>query len=75
MLNHPLKGGACAKEEPSLCDKSPLGILPQQLRGDLSLFELNVMYGESYDKCIGCSQKILEAYQANRDEFIVKACN
>ena len=33
------------------------------------------MYGESYDKCIGCSQKILEAYQANRDEFIVKACN
>ena len=55
LLNHPLKGGACAKEEPSLCDKSPLGILPQQLRGDLSLFELNVMYGESYDKCIGCS--------------------
>jgi hypothetical protein len=28
MLNHPLKNGAKAKEDPSQCDKSPLGIIP-----------------------------------------------
>jgi len=33
------------------------------------------MYGECFDKCIGCSKKIAEAYLANPNEFILKACN
>ena len=33
------------------------------------------MYGESFDKCIGCSKKIIEAYQNNKEEFLLKACN
>ena len=75
LLNHPLKHGAKAKEEASQCDKSPLGILPQQLRGDLSTFSMNVMYGECFDKCIGCSAKIAEAYEADWQTFLIKACN
>ena len=55
LLNHPLKHGAKAAENAPLCDKSALGIIPQQLRGDLSNFSNNVMYGECFDKCIGCA--------------------
>lgn len=75
ILNHPLKHGAVAKEDASQCDKSPLGIIPQQLRGDLSTFSMNVMYGECFEKCIGCSAKIAEAYQADPATFLIKACN
>ena len=33
------------------------------------------MYGECFDKCIGCSMKIAEAYQANPREFLLNVCN
>lgn len=62
MLNHPLRQGARAFEKPELCDKSSLGIIPQQIRGDLSSFSMNVMYGECFAKCIGCSGKVQEAF-------------
>ena len=75
LLNHPLKHGAKAKEDASQCDKSPLGIIPQQLRGDLSTFSMNVMYGECFEKCIGCSEKIADAYLEDWQTFLVKACN
>ena len=55
ILNHPLRNGAEANEDHLKCDRSCLGILPQQLRGDLTLFEIRAMYGLSFDKCTGCS--------------------
>ena len=36
---------------------------------------MNVMYGECFDKCIGCSAKVQDAFQDNREEFIIQACN
>ena len=33
------------------------------------------MYGECFDKCIGCSGKIADAYEENPEEFLIKACN
>lgn len=33
------------------------------------------MYGEVFDKCIGCAQKIAEAYVENREDMLIKACN
>lgn len=75
LLNHPLKHGAKAKEDAALCDKSPLGIIPQQLRGDLSTFSMNVMYGECFNKCIGCSSKIADAYVEDPATFLISACN
>ena len=75
ILNHPLKNGAIAREDPADCDKSPLGVIPQQLRGDLSTFSMSVMYGECFDKCIGCSGKIADAYIADPADFLIKACN
>ena len=75
MLNHQLRNGAKANENPNECDRTELGIIPQQVRGDLSSFGMNVMFGQAFDKCVGCSSKIIENYLANRVEFIIKACN
>jgi ubiquitin-like modifier-activating enzyme ATG7 len=75
ILNHPLKNGAAARENADDCEKSALGIIPQQIRGDLSNFSMNVMYGECFDKCIGCSAKINEAYLAGPEQFLINACN
>lgn len=33
------------------------------------------MYGESFEKCIGCSGKIVEAFISDREKFILRACN
>ena len=55
MLNHPLRNGALANEELLKCDRSTLGVIPQQMRGDLTTFEIRALYGEAFDKCTGCS--------------------
>ena len=75
LLNHPLKNGARANENQNLCDRTELGIIPQQVRGDLSNFAINVMFGQSFDRCVGCSRPVQEAYESNKHEFIVRACN
>lgn len=33
------------------------------------------MYGEAFDKCVGCSKQIVEGYLSNKEEFLLKACN
>jgi hypothetical protein len=33
------------------------------------------MYGEVFDKCIGCSAKIAESFVENRQDFLIKALN
>jgi hypothetical protein len=33
------------------------------------------MYGECFDKCIGCSPVISDKYKANSEEFLINACN
>jgi len=36
---------------------------------------MNVMYGEVFDKCIGCSAKIADGFVADRKDFLIKALN
>ena len=36
---------------------------------------MNVMYGEVFEKCIGCSGKIADAYLEDPATFLIKACN
>ncbi len=33
------------------------------------------MLGQAFEKCVGCSQPILDSYLANKHEFIIRACN
>lgn len=58
ILNHPKGNAAKAKEDAYQCDRSNLGILPQQMRGDLNTFEIKCLFGEAFDKCTGCSETI-----------------
>ena len=59
ILNHPLGNMARASENPNECDRSILGIIPQQIRGDLGNFSTNCMYGTAFDKCSGCSSAVV----------------
>jgi hypothetical protein len=42
-------------------DANVLGCLPQQLRGNLSRFDVNVIGGQGYSQCTACSSKVWEA--------------
>lgn len=75
MINHPLRNGALAKENSLECDRSVLGILPQQMRGDLTTFEIKCLYGEAFNKCTGCSKEVGDAFLADKRDFLLRACN
>jgi len=33
------------------------------------------MFGQAFDKCVGCSEAVVKAYKQNKEEFIIRACN
>lgn len=33
------------------------------------------MFGQAFDKCVGCSKAVIDAYKENKQEFIIRACN
>ncbi|RLN97903.1 hypothetical protein BBJ28_00011597 [Nothophytophthora sp. Chile5] len=71
---HSPQGKFVSAEKPS--DGSvPMGYIPHQLRGFLNAFQNMVITGESFDKCIACSSKVLDAYAANALDLLEKACN
>jgi ubiquitin-like modifier-activating enzyme ATG7 len=72
ILQHP-KGPWAESEIVSDSDKSPstpLGIVPHQIRGFLAKFTNLILTGSGYDKCIACSDDILDAYRTQGHEFI-----
>lgn len=78
LLNHPLQRGAKADEELFNCDRSSLGPIPHQIRGDLSEYKTIAMCGEAFDMCIGCSKTILDHFRGTEEEaleFLKNACN
>lgn len=54
---------------------SVLGQVPHQLRGFLGQFKTMLLVGPSYDKCTGCSETVLKAYEKEGFEMLVKAFN
>jgi len=54
---------------------SVLGQVPHQLRGFLSQFRTIPLVGAAYDKCTGCSETVLKAYEKEGFEMLVKAFN
>ncbi|KAI9732845.1 MAG: Autophagy protein 7 [Cirrosporium novae-zelandiae] len=78
VLQHPLGGLAPAPTSQS-SERSPpthpLGLVPHQIRGFLSTFQNMVIRGRSYDCCSACSDKVIEAYEADPWEFVQKALN
>ena len=54
---------------------SVLGLVPHQLRGFLAQFRTLLVTGAAYDRCTGCSETVLRAYEAGGFGMMLKAFN
>ncbi|KAF8839254.1 E1-like protein-activating [Paxillus ammoniavirescens] len=54
---------------------SVLGLVPHQLRGFLAQFRNLLVTGAAYDKCTGCSETVLKAYEEQGFPMLLKAFN
>jgi len=52
-----------------------LGIVPHQLRGFLAQFRNMPITGAAYDKCTGCSETVIKAYETEGFDMLLKAFN
>ena len=41
----------------------------------MSDFETHLFYGKAFDKCVACSEYILDQYNEDRDQFMLKVLN
>lgn len=55
--------------------ESILGLVPHQLRGFLAQFRNVPIVGPAYDRCTGCSERVIEAYEKEGFEVLLKAFN
>lgn len=55
-------------------DKSRLGRIPHQIRGNMSNFECYTLTGEASETCTACSPSIQQAYMAGPMQFLIDAC-
>jgi len=65
--------GQNAPEAPA--SESVLGLVPHQLRGFLAQFRNMPITGAAYHRCTGCSETILNAYEKDGFEMLLKAFN
>lgn len=76
ILQHP-SGAAAPAPTSSMEDRGehPLGLVPHQIRGFLSTFSTMSISGKSYNCCSACSDRIVDAYNADGWDFVQKALN
>lgn len=75
LLHHPLQHHAPANEDSTKLPTTDLGKLPHHLRGNMGDFETSIFYGKAFEQCVACSSFILEAYNKNREEFMLQVLN
>ncbi|KZO99225.1 E1-like protein-activating [Calocera viscosa TUFC12733] len=76
MLQHPL--GIHAPPSSGKDDEeghSVLGAVPHQLRGYLARFNSMTITGAAYDRCTGCSEAVVKAYEKDRFNMVQRACD
>ncbi|KAJ3497346.1 hypothetical protein NMY22_g19706 [Coprinellus aureogranulatus] len=54
---------------------SVLGEVPHQIRGFLAQFRNLKLVGHGYDRCTGCSESVLEAYEKEGFDMLLKVFN
>ncbi|KAN0074509.1 hypothetical protein V8E55_011921 [Tylopilus felleus] len=54
---------------------SVLGLVPHQLRGFLAQFRTLLITGAAYDRCTGCSETVLRAYEREGFGMLLRAFN
>ncbi|CAL4955799.1 unnamed protein product [Urochloa decumbens] len=74
MLHHP--DGIHAPGEISGASSShPLGLLPHQIRGSLSQYNLLTLLGYSSSNCTACSNVVLSEYRRRGMDFVMQVIN
>ncbi|CCI44181.1 unnamed protein product [Albugo candida] len=71
VLHSPNRGREAVVENTS----EALGYIPHQLRGYINSFSVVPVVGVAFDKCIACSDKVLDAFHSNAFEFLQNASN
>jgi len=77
ILQHPKRALAPADApdaDPS-SSESVLGLVPHQIRGYLAKFGNLKIIGRAYDRCTGCSESIVKAYETQGIDFMMAAFN
>ncbi|CAM6001542.1 unnamed protein product [Sphagnum balticum] len=76
LAHHPMGNAAPAyDDEKKNNQETPLGIIPQHIRGNLSDFETKIYYSRGFPNCVACSEYVLQEYSNNRDEFMLRIMN
>ena len=52
-----------------------MGLVPHELRGFLAQFRNVPIVGAAYDRCTGCSETVVKAYEEQGFEMLLKAFN
>ncbi len=55
--------------------ESVIGIIPHQIRGELYNYSNTIMYGENYDRCVACSDIMMNKFKEDKYNFIIKCIN
>ncbi|KAJ7634860.1 hypothetical protein FB45DRAFT_910076 [Roridomyces roridus] len=79
VLQHPDGNHAAApppnSDPTALTGAGVLGLVPHQLRGFLAQFRNLHIVGAAYDRCTGCSEAVLKAYETQGFDMILQALN
>ncbi|PVG00195.1 E1-like protein-activating [Serendipita vermifera] len=54
---------------------SILGLVPHQIRGYLGQFRNLLVTGQQFERCTGCSEKVIQAYEAEGFPMLLRAFN
>lgn len=73
IYNHPDKF-LCIHNDNNI-PESEIGIIPQQIRGEINGYSNTTMYGYYYDKCVACSDNMVNKFKEEGYDFIIKCIN
>ncbi|KAM3350778.1 hypothetical protein ACQJBY_023070 [Aegilops geniculata] len=74
MLEHP-DGIHAPGDTAGMTGDRSFGLLPHQIRGSVSQYDLFTLLGYSSSSCIACSNAILSEYRSRGLDFIMQAIN
>ncbi|KAJ0401540.1 hypothetical protein P43SY_007254 [Pythium insidiosum] len=69
------RDGVHASAKPPSDSSVPFSFVPHQIRGFLNAFSTMVITGEAFNRCIACSEPVLNAYRADPFALLENACN
>ncbi|XP_051224915.1 ubiquitin-like modifier-activating enzyme atg7 [Lolium perenne] len=71
MLNHP-DGIHAPADIAGTTSERPFGLLPHQIRGSLSSYNILTLLGYSSSSCIACSDVVLSEYRSRGMDFVMQ---